>query len=149
MPVSGIRSIPWSDPSQTQRLEEDALPILLPDKRLRFTWKFCERTDRPRWGGCFYVAYKNGGGLATGGGTRPPVATLDRPWEFFDPGKTDYAEMDCRTGAGRFKKVMWYHRTLGYGNDVLGQPVEAWSGREKALYTEFVSSFLPQMPCKN
>ena len=53
------------------------------------------------------------------------------------------AEMDHRTGTGRFKKVMWYHKGLGYGNDILNQPVQVWNERHMAELAEFSSRFFP------
>ena len=52
--------------------------------------------------------------------------------------------MDHRTSPGSFKKVMWYHKELGYGNDVLDQPVEAWRALHEERYAEFASRFLPR-----
>lgn len=52
--------------------------------------------------------------------------------------------MDHRTRATSFKKVMWFRRGLGYGNDVLDQPVEAWITVHEERYDEFASRFLPR-----
>lgn len=51
--------------------------------------------------------------------------------------------MDYRTGSGRYKKVMWYNKDLGYGNDVCNQPVEAWKKEHKDQLISFVKPFLP------
>ena len=55
------------------------------------------------------------------------------------------AEMDYRTGSGRYKKVMWYNKDLGYGNDVCNQPVEAWKKEHKDHFISFVKPFLPMV----
>lgn len=39
--------------------------------------------------------------------------------------------------------VMWYHQMLGYGNDVLNQPVKAWNQRHSEKFVEFTSRFFP------
>lgn len=39
--------------------------------------------------------------------------------------------------------IMWYHQLLGYGNDVLEEPVEAWKEEHPGRYAEFVSRFMP------
>ena len=38
---------------------------------------------------------------------------------------------------------MWYNCNLGYGNDILNQPVEAWNERHPAKLADFTSRFFP------
>lgn len=52
--------------------------------------------------------------------------------------------MNRRVSLKTYKKVMFYHEELGYGNDVLDQPVEAWRAEHKERFVEFVSRFLPR-----
>ena len=53
------------------------------------------------------------------------------------------AEIDQRTSAGRFRKVMWYCHELGYGNDILGHPVESWKTSHEAELMAFISRLVP------
>lgn len=82
-------AIPWNNASRTKRVPGPPLPVSSPrlDNRnslVRFTWKFCERSDSPRWGASFAVYYVQGGPLARGAGLQGPIASLEDPWEFFD-----------------------------------------------------------------
>lgn len=52
--------------------------------------------------------------------------------------------MNRRVSLKSYKKVMFYNNKLGYGNDVLDQPVEAWRAEHKERYAEFASRFLPR-----
>lgn len=54
------------------------------------------------------------------------------------------AEMGYRIGKGRFKLVMWYRQMLGYGNDIINQPVKGWNERQREQYAEFASHLLPR-----
>lgn len=72
--TSGCVSIPWDDRSSTQKIEANILPSKherkgLKEKWLEFTWKFCERSDCPRWGGQFYPLLP--GRWAFGTGPKP------------------------------------------------------------------------------
>ena len=76
--------IPWHDPVQTMRVEADILPVFY-ETRLginwfKFTWKFCERSNSPRWGGSFTVYHPQG----------TAMPTFKNPWFFFS---TDATEM--------------------------------------------------------
>ena len=53
------------------------------------------------------------------------------------------AEMNHRTGPGRFKKVMWYYLLAEYGNDIVNRPVEAWKRTHPEDYIRFVKRLLP------
>lgn len=77
-------AIPWNNPLKTMRVEADALPSKHERKNLqlewrKFTWKFCERSDSPRWGASFTVYHQEGSVLPT----------FDNPWFFFDSVWTD------------------------------------------------------------
>lgn len=40
---------------------------------------------------------------------------------------------------------MWYHKNLGYGNDIISHPVEVWDERHPAQYADFASRLLPKI----
>lgn len=85
--------VPWNDPSRTQRVEGGLLPAKyeaegLKYKWMEFTWKFCERSDNPRWGGSFSLYYQQGGALASGTSIYGVVTGLEDPWVFFSPALT-------------------------------------------------------------
>ena len=52
--------------------------------------------------------------------------------------------MNHRTGSGMFKRLMWYEKGLGYGNDILNQPVRGWNDRQTAEFAEFFGRFFPR-----
>lgn len=52
-------------------------------------------------------------------------------------------DINQRTGSGKFKKVMWYRKRFGYGNDLVGQPVEPWKRGQEAEYVAFADRILP------
>lgn len=52
--------------------------------------------------------------------------------------------MDHRTGTGLFKKIMWYEKSVGYGNDILKKPVGPWTKEREARYSAFVRRFTPR-----
>ena len=84
------QGINWKDPSRTQRVKADKLPSKLPLKGydaewMRFTWRFCEMSDKPKWGGSFTVKYQKAGKLAKGTSCYGVVTAHDYPWVFFDP----------------------------------------------------------------
>lgn len=90
VPPQNPQEINWKDPSRTQRVKADKLPSKLPlkgceDKWMRFTWRFCETSDKPKWGGGFTVKYKKAGKLAKGTSRYGVVTAHDYPWVFFDP----------------------------------------------------------------
>ncbi|MBE3047011.1 hypothetical protein IMZ48_31695 [Candidatus Bathyarchaeota archaeon] len=72
--------IPWNDPVKTMRVEADVLPVKYDNKTLkrRFTWKFCERSDNPRWGASFTIFYEEG----------TIIPTFDNPWFIFSSAST-------------------------------------------------------------
>lgn len=55
---------------------------------------------------------------------------------------TNRAELDQSTRAGSYKKVMWYHRGVGYGNDLLERPVAPCDEDAMKAYAEFVSPLM-------
>ncbi|SPO03115.1 uncharacterized protein DNG_05797 [Cephalotrichum gorgonifer] len=142
----GSDAVPWNDAARTQRLVADVLPRSDAKKGwLKFTWKFCERSENPRWGARFIIYYKGRGALVGVDGSGP-IAGIERPWRFFDTKDCVMAEMDRRTGSGRYKKVMWYNSKHGYGNNVLHEPVEARKSAHNARYADFVRGLLPRFP---
>ncbi|SPO06857.1 uncharacterized protein DNG_09551 [Cephalotrichum gorgonifer] len=165
--LSGLdcEAVPWNDTARTQRLAADGGPQNVyrfmakdalgcgkkdRDGWLRYTWKFRERSDYPRWGGSFTVYYRDQGlGVMTTIGDSGLVPGIERPWDFFNPESCRRAEMDRRTGCGLFKKLVWYDDSLGYGNDLLDEPVEPMTPGSKVRYASFVSSLLPRMPEKD
>lgn len=53
------------------------------------------------------------------------------------------ADINQRTGRGKFKKVMWYRERLGYGNDLIGQRLAPWKTGQEAQYAAFADRLLP------
>lgn len=47
------------------------------------------------------------------------------------------AELDIRTGPGRYRKVMWFSYQTGYGNDLENKPVYDWNEVYVAEFNEF------------
>lgn len=91
MSPQGCATIPWNDPSRTQRLEGDLLPsnrhgmLGLKKKWLKFTWKFCERSDHPRWGASITLYYEEYGNTAKGNSRYGSIPALDNPWPLLNP----------------------------------------------------------------
>ena len=86
-------SIPWNDTSRTKKVEGNDLPSRYRAGKsgkeyLRFTWKFCERSDRPRWGASFTVYYQEVRNLAQGRSEYGSFMELDNPWVFFNDNHT-------------------------------------------------------------
>ncbi|SPO01046.1 related to beta-glucosidase [Cephalotrichum gorgonifer] len=92
--IKGGDSIPWNDRSRTQRIDDAGLR--LPSKYeckglkaewLKFTWKVCERSDPPRWGGSFTIYFQEDGRLAKD--EKSPSGGFfkshDNPWAFLKP----------------------------------------------------------------
>ena len=71
--------IPWNDPDKTTRVHKFVGPYF-PEMRRRqrnchrFTWKFCERSDNPRWGASFTIYSKAG----------ITLPTYQNPWFFLN-----------------------------------------------------------------
>lgn len=78
----GHEGIPWNDVSQTQRLEPYMFPRFVGEdpSGYKFIWKFCERSDRPRWGASIVIYSSDGSELSS----------TDNPWTFFDD--TDFVK---------------------------------------------------------
>ena len=90
--TSGHDPIPWNDTSRTQRIRGNAIPSRYlagqcDEEWLKFTWKFCERSqsDCPRWGASFTIYYQEGGEMARGRTEYGFFTALDNPWAFLDP----------------------------------------------------------------
>lgn len=54
--------------------------------------------------------------------------------------------MDRQNGNGLFENVIRYNEGLGYGNDVLEEPVRPWDETHLAQYAEFVGRLVPHVP---
>jgi hypothetical protein len=53
------------------------------------------------------------------------------------PKTKNRAEMDLRTGSGRYKRVMWFQDRQGYGNDLADMPMDVW----KESFAEDLEAF--------
>ncbi|KAF4992668.1 hypothetical protein FDECE_13646 [Fusarium decemcellulare] len=52
------------------------------------------------------------------------------------------AQIDQRTAKGRCKAVVMYRRGIAYGNDMTGDPVEAWNADQPKRFEEFIAPLL-------
>lgn len=92
MPPRGLgEAVPWGDPERTERVPDDA-PYRRVDREpfawVAFTWKFCERSERPRWAATFTLYFQEGGPLDGDTSELGVVTALDDPWIFFHPAYT-------------------------------------------------------------
>lgn len=51
--------------------------------------------------------------------------------------------MDQLTACGRYKKVLWYHRGVGYGNDLIERLVTPWDESTMKDYADFIEPLMP------
>lgn len=54
------------------------------------------------------------------------------------------AGLDLRTGPGVFKRVMWYHHGVGYGNDVMRRAPDPWDDRAMGAYVDFIKPLIAE-----
>lgn len=47
-----------------------------------------------------------------------------------------------RTKPGIFKRAMWYHESVGYGNDLVKQAPGPWDDKTKAAYVSFIEPLI-------
>lgn len=67
----------------------------------------------------------------------------------FQPSETNSgsrAEIYQRTAAGRATRVMAYHRQVGYGNDITGQPLDVWHDGLPERFGQFIRPLMPFDP---
>ena len=54
------------------------------------------------------------------------------------------AELEQKTRSGRYKKVRWFYRDVGFGNDLEGQFVRPWLWEwTERMFTGFASRLIP------
>ena len=52
--------------------------------------------------------------------------------------------MEQKTRSGRYKKVMWFYRDVGFGNDLEGQSVRPWLWEwTERMFAGFASRMIP------
>lgn len=51
--------------------------------------------------------------------------------------------MNQWTNYGLHKKVMWYHRGVGYGNDLVESLVTSWNEHAAGDYAKFIKPLMP------
>ena len=51
--------------------------------------------------------------------------------------------MNQQTLSRAYKKVMWYHRGVGYGNDLTCRRIQPWDEKSMEAYATFVRPLMP------
>ena len=59
------------------------------------------------------------------------------------------AGLDMRTGPGLFKKVMWYHRGVGYGNDLTEREPGPWDEEAMQALWQFIQPLIVESGSKD
>lgn len=159
------RGIPWRDENKTMRHARGQAPTFYNgaapggESKYCIPWYYSQNVESPEW--CAEVTLYHE--------RLEPLFAAHRSdaWDYFSPdmprvtlyslpgsapsvpvpAKLTFtahrAEMDHRTRYGTYKKVLWYHRGVGYGNDLLNHPVGSWDEGTMQAYAEFARPLLP------
>lgn len=158
-------SIPWRDGEKTRRLRSWKSPVFTVSEesgaggsKYKASWCYLDNSDHPTWCAEVTLCHESFESLLAADDTDS--------WAYFAPHtclmygvitfpkcltlnlryadtSTHRAELDQRTGAGLYKKVVWYHRGVGYGNDLVECPVAPWDESMMEAYAAFVRPLMP------